>query len=191
MEHLSRHMTQGLRAVGFVGSWERDFATGLMRSSPDLATFYGLKSSGGEVEQHRFIDLEASICPDDVPRIDHWRHRCIDPAGNGTIEYRVRDRRGNVRWVLCRASYDRDDTGNLINGCGVIFDITPSKQTKSAIPSPSSNPANVVGRLADLLLEAHRLAELMGDQKLIEGIGMGLLRTGCILGQRQAAKTVH
>ncbi|CAM3115625.1 histidine kinase [Sphingomonas antarctica] len=65
--------------------------------------------------------------PDDQERAwDRWRH-CLATGEPYEIEYRLRHRSGDYRWVLGRASPVRDDAGQISRWIGTCTDIHDAK----------------------------------------------------------------
>ena len=92
---------------------------------------------------------QLQLCSEDIgDRLDDWLQR-IHPddqlafrnALNGhlagttsklEVEYRIRERNGRYRWMLCRALAIRDDEGNACRIAGSQTDITGRKQADFA-----------------------------------------------------------
>ena len=99
--------------------------------------------------------------PDDRERAwDVWRH-CLETGEPYHIEYRLRHRSGEYRWVLGRAQPLRDEGGRIKRWFGTCTDIHDFKQAQDALRESRERALRTeeeTRRLASILAE--RVAEL-------------------------------
>jgi PAS domain S-box-containing protein len=99
--------------------------------------------------------------PDDQERAwSIWRH-CLETGEPYHIEYRLRHRSGQYRWVLGRAQPVRDDQGRITRWFGTCTDIHDFKQSQEELRESRERAVQTeeeTRRLASML--ADRVAEL-------------------------------
>ncbi len=66
--------------------------------------------------------------PDDQPRAWKLWAECLASGDPYEIEYRLRDREGDYRWVIGRANPIRDEAGEIIRWIGTCTDIDSAKR---------------------------------------------------------------
>lgn len=85
---------------------------------------------------------EKAIHPDDRPRLKrHWQS---DRFGNFVCEYRYLRPDGTVRWVLGRATEQRDPEGRIIGYIGVTVDMTELRPHED--PAQPKTPSTLSAR---------------------------------------------
>ena len=73
------------------------------------------------------------IHPDDTQLVEINIATAVAAHQTYTIEYRIIDRTGNLRFVYEQGQASYDDTGNIINLAGTVIDITDRKQMETAL----------------------------------------------------------
>jgi PAS domain S-box-containing protein len=112
------------------------------------------------------------ILPEDWPRLQAAMRTALANKERYEIEYRIRHKSGEERWVFERgkAVYDEDDNVSYVDGC--LFDITRRKNTEAAL----ARSKDEVKRLA---LVAHNTTNSVmiadADEKII-WVNEGYLR---------------
>ena len=98
-----------------------------------------LVNYGYSVEETQHMDdlLTGIIHVEDLPRIIEY-HNHIRSAGNDKgnfeVEYRIRRKDGEWRWVLSRDTvFTRNATGQVTQILGILHDMTESKQKQDAL----------------------------------------------------------
>jgi PAS domain S-box-containing protein len=75
----------------------------------------------------------AMLHPDDSePALATWR-RSLETGEPYHVEYRLRHRSGEYRWVLCRAQAERDEKGRLLRWYGTCTDIEDIVQARNVL----------------------------------------------------------
>jgi PAS domain S-box-containing protein len=89
-----------------------------------------------------------AIHPDDRDKLrNEWTRTPKEQRGIFVCEYRYLRPDGSVRWVLGRATQERDPKGKLIGYIGVSVDITElRKATPQDVPSPGETPPELTAR---------------------------------------------
>lgn len=116
---------------------------------------------------------QRAIHPDDFERLmAEWNGLPIS-GGLFCSEYRYRRPDGTVRWVLGRASEERDNEGNLLGFIGVVVDITEIRQRAAG---PVRKPiAAVKKELSRRELEVARfLVEGRTNRQIAQKLGISV-----------------
>jgi PAS domain S-box-containing protein len=86
--------------------------------------------------------------PEDGPRAwEVWR-RCLETGDRYEIEYRLRHRSGEYRWVLGRALPVRNDEGGIVRWMGTCTDIHEQKQARDEVLATSRRKDDFLAMLA-------------------------------------------
>jgi len=86
--------------------------------------------------------------PEDRDRAWHaWRHS-LASGDTYEIQYRLRDRHGNYRWVLGRALPVRDDSGAIVRWMGTCTDIDDQKMAENALRLANQRKDDFLAMLA-------------------------------------------
>lgn len=109
--------------------------------------------------------------PDDRERtFRQWRH-CLRTGESYEIEYRLRHRSGEYRWVLGRAHPLRDEQGRIIRWMGTCTDVQSQKAVAERLEIASSELSHriknifaVIGGLLALSARAHPDARAFVDE---------------------------
>lgn len=90
--------------------------------------FTGVPS--GSAEEEAWASL---LHPDDRERVfQRWRHS-LDTGEPYEVEFRLRHRSGNYRWLLGRAHPVRNEAGEVIRWMGTSTDIDEAKQAEASL----------------------------------------------------------
>ena len=119
------------------GLWDWDLRSDEVCFSPRFFSTLGYEASDAVAKAETWKRL---IHPDDLDRVTAVITSCLDgpshprPAAAYEIEFRVRDRGGEWRWMLGRGQVtERDDTGRPVRLVSVHFDITNAKRAEAAL----------------------------------------------------------
>lgn len=86
--------------------------------------------------------------PDDQPRAwEKWRES-LETGERYEIEYRLRHKSGEYRWVLGRALPVRDDTGEIVRWMGTCTDIHEQKRTRDELLANNRRKDDFLAMLA-------------------------------------------
>ena len=73
------------------------------------------------------------IDPQDLDRVlSAWEHS-VKTGSPHHVEFRIRDKNGQYRWVACRAQVVRDASGQIVKWVGAAADVHELKQTQLAL----------------------------------------------------------
>ncbi|MFH1309284.1 MAG: MEDS domain-containing protein [Candidatus Omnitrophota bacterium] len=76
---------------------------------------------------------EKSIYPEDRPKIFAEIKNARKNLKNGTIEYRVVQKNGRIRWVADHYMWQKDPESGAVLLNGIMYDITSSKKTENEL----------------------------------------------------------
>ena len=94
-----------------------------------------------------------------------WRHS-LDTGDTYEIQYRLRDRSGDYRWVLGRALPVRDDGGQIVRWMGTCTDIDDQKMAENALRLANQRKDDFLAMLAHEL--RNPLAPIMTAAQLLK-----------------------
>jgi len=91
--------------------------------------------------------------PQDVERAQAaWQHNV--KAGNPHhVEFRIRDNKGQYRWMVCRAQPVRDPSGQIVKWVGAATDVHELKQTQLALAAAEAQLKQHAGNLEKMVEE--------------------------------------
>lgn len=119
--HLLRQSMHEVRAVGLVGFWERDLATGRGRSDAQALRMLGLSE---HAEAPSLIALCDLLVPESRPALERYQQALADGERSGLIEYAVRDAAGRVHDLVVHWSRVADTV------VGVTVDVSGSRKAQ-------------------------------------------------------------
>ena len=127
---------------------------------------------GYSVEETQTADnfLAEIIHAEDLPRIiEHHNHirSSQDDKSNFDVEYRIRSKNGDWRWVLSRDTiFARNAAGEVTQILGILHDITERKRAEEKVKQQLNEIAmvNAVSQVAVSQLEINSLIELTGER---------------------------
>jgi PAS domain S-box-containing protein len=112
-----------------VGIWEWDMTTNRLFWSPELERLYGVEPGSAP----QFDDWRNLILPDDRDRIDtEWKQQ-IAGGDNIEIEFRIRRKDGDIRWIHSKGRVIRGMDGGPIRMSGVNLDITERRDAEAKL----------------------------------------------------------
>jgi PAS domain S-box-containing protein len=118
------------QAIGHVGSWDRDLATGLTRWSAGLSRIFGLEPSLEEQPREAFLDR---VHPDDRAHLVEEIGRALAERRSLEVEYRVVLPDGRTRVLFSRGRITTDAQGNPVHMRGSVADITERKEMEEQL----------------------------------------------------------
>lgn len=132
-----------------VGVWELDLHTGVLFSTPELASLYGEPPLS--LKNHH--DFYRKVHPDDLARIEKERDTAI--AGNRSfdLEFRINYSAGEVRWISAKGGAVYDKKGKVVRVFGVNSDITARKQAEEILKRDKETLKRIVKERSEKLLE--------------------------------------
>ncbi|MBE7200109.1 MAG: PAS domain-containing protein [Parafilimonas terrae] len=184
---------EGVRATldsaDAVGRWHVNVRTGLVTADALVAFLFGFTAEQAE-EGIDFVAFNRGVHPDDracaMERIEH----CVRDGGWFITEHRVCSADGQTRRILARGRFDKDQTGVVQSGSGIVVDIThgPFDEDPFFITRLSEVDAPLE-HAADLILASHTLLKDAGSPltlALVEALLMELGR--CMAGVQGRAR---
>ncbi len=131
-EETLRQSEERLRLAqkaGHSGTWESNFATGELISSPELRDVFGLAEAvNTDPEQFRRL-----IHPDDLPYLDKMLAHASETHSEYHVEFRIRRPDGAERWIESTAQIFYDENEKPLRVIGVSTDVTERKQAERTL----------------------------------------------------------
>jgi PAS domain S-box-containing protein len=110
------------------GAHEYDVARDLTHRSPQFLEILGADPGDAEATFDAGLDF---VHPDDRPSTLQRKRQILEGAMERyQLEYRIRRRDGQVRWVMDRGQVTRDGDGKALRVVGVVLDITEIKEAE-------------------------------------------------------------
>lgn len=120
--HLKR-----AQAVAKVGSWSLDLTNGDLRWSEETHRMFGV-APGTPLTYELFLEI---VHPEDREIVDEaWKHAI--EGSSYSVEHRIIVD-GNIRHVLERADFERDEAGRPLCATGTVQDVTERKRAEAQI----------------------------------------------------------
>jgi two-component system cell cycle sensor histidine kinase/response regulator CckA len=113
--------------IGHIGSWNAT-SQGVL-ASREFYRLHGL-SEAAPVTRERIL---ASVHPDDRARLDAELTQRIAAGRDFSVEYRVLDPDGRVRWLQGRHEFVLDAAGQVVGRRGTVQDVTESVEAQVAL----------------------------------------------------------
>jgi len=112
---------------GHVGIWERHLRDDYVYWSPECERLYGVAVNS----QHSYQDWRARLYADDLKLFDGQWERHIERGEPFETEFRIRrEDNGELRWLYCKGSAQRDENGTIVLSSGIHIDISDRKQAE-------------------------------------------------------------
>jgi PAS domain S-box-containing protein len=131
LDLTERYRHEAEMKAAHAGTWNYGVATGSVRMSAECARQHGL----GEREIE--IDVETQwkpiAHPDDVVRVLGELQASIANGGSYTIEYRLPQADGSMRWLTAMGHTEANARGEITRVIGLTLDITARKQAEQAL----------------------------------------------------------
>ena len=131
MEKLRNELTFHLAAeAARIGFWERDLVTDQVTHCSVTASILGWEPDHVTCSAQ---DLENIILAEDLPLFGSSLHAAIISCIPFDLEFRIRRRNGDIRWLAIRGVGICDAQNKPAKATGVMFDITERKQVEQAM----------------------------------------------------------
>ena len=164
------------------GLWDQDLVTGACYFSPAFWTMLGYEPGDFPNRTDSWLDL---LHPEDRKTLDDQRDQW-QTEGHFEMEFRMRARDGQYRWILSRGRIvARDPQGKPLRALGTHVDISEHKQAEEAIRELNTNlEQKVAERTAQLEIAsaaktqflAHMSHEIRTPMNAILGLTQVLAR---------------
>ena len=178
-QERERELALVLHAGGF-GTWSYDLATKTLSASDECKALFG-RTPG---DPFSYKDRIAAIHPDDRQRVTQDMIGKGDRGREHHVEYRIRTRDGNARWLSSRSQTFFDAEDQPIRVAGVSMDITNAKRAdlrRQALVRLNDQlrdldhaadisylAAEIVGQTLDVSRAGYGLVDLAREQIRIE-----------------------
>lgn len=170
--------------VARIGTFERDFRTGMLSWTADVEGLYGLPK-GGFGQQ--LGDFEMLIHPEDRADVMNLVHRAAETGEPTDAEWRVIwPNDGSVHWIAGRWQVFKDEFGNPARGIGINMDVTERKQAENRLRE-YERVVEGVEEFIVVIDREHRL--LMANREFQEGGILRLNRSSDIPRENSTRKT--
>ncbi len=121
--------SQALNAAGVIGIWDWQFETDRMFADPRLAAFFGVETDEAREGAARAA-FDRLVHPEDRAYVEEEMQRSAFNGGDLSIEYRLIDATGRIRWVMVRGTGFRDAAGQPSRLSGAAVEITNRKNAE-------------------------------------------------------------
>ncbi|MDO8877382.1 MAG: PAS domain-containing protein [Pseudolabrys sp.] len=138
------------------GIWDWNIVDGTDYRSPRWNAIVGYGDDEIGSRNSMFIDL---IHPDDRPRVAEATRAHLDEDKPYDLEFRLRHKNGEYRWVHSRGKALRDETNRPVRMLGSMTDVTERRRAEAAVNESHTN-----------LERAERMA-LLGHYKIDRATG--------------------
>lgn len=113
-------------ATGLIGMWTWRLEEDVVVADKGLARIMGVdvRAAAKGMPIQRFLE---QIHPDDVERVKQSIATALETRQKYECEYRIRDKKGKIRWVIARGKLEHDENGAPVTFPGILIDITLRK----------------------------------------------------------------
>ncbi|MBD1909794.1 MULTISPECIES: PAS domain-containing protein [unclassified Leptolyngbya] len=126
LHDLSDRLNLAVQAAK-MGVWDWDIANNHLSWDDRVYELYGLQRAGDIT----YRDWEAVIYPDDLAYCQATIHQDLAERGEGTIEFRVQQSDGSLRYVASYYLIARGTDGQPVRCTGVNLDVSDRKQAET------------------------------------------------------------
>lgn len=109
------------------GAWEWDLETNKNIWSDELWKLYGLEAHSRTPSYDAWVEV---LHPDDRANSEQIVAQAVSSGTELTVESRVVDKGGKIRWLLSRGRPLKDSSGRPARYTGIVLDITVRKQAE-------------------------------------------------------------
>ncbi len=120
---------QALNAAGVIGIWDWQFESDRMFADQRLAAFFGVGADEARDGAPRSA-FDQLVHPEDRAYVEEEMQRAAFSGGDLSIEYRLIDGTGRIRWVMVRGTGFRDAAGQPSRLSGAAVEITNRKNAE-------------------------------------------------------------
>jgi PAS domain S-box-containing protein len=165
-----------VQQIGRIGGLEVDLRTGFHnRRSPEYLLIHGLPADAAR-ESHE--DWVRRIHPEDCEATEkQFRDAIASQVREYTAQYRIiRPDDGEMRWILVRATIERDDSGTAVRLIGAHSDVTEQVMAEQALRQSEERYRTLADQLAELNATlAQRVEEKTRERDRIWNVSQDLL----------------
>jgi len=121
-------------AAGAIGTWTWDIVKDCLTADEFTARLFSIAPDAAANGLPAEAYLRA-VLEEDQPDVADGLARAIASCGYYDIEYRVRQRGGELRWLQAKGRVEGDAAGNALTFHGAVMDITERKRTEGRFPA--------------------------------------------------------
>jgi len=116
--------------AGSIGTWTWDIVNDNLTGDEFIAQMFSVdpRSAATGLPASEFLE---AVLEEDRQSVSDGLASAIESCGTYDLEYRVRQKDGEVRWVRAKARVEGDAEGNALSFHGAVIDITESKQAEN------------------------------------------------------------
>jgi PAS domain S-box-containing protein len=115
-------------AAGSIGTWTWDIANDRLTADEFTSRMFSIEPPAAAQGLPAEVYLQA-VMEEDQPGVRDGLERAIKLCSHYDIEYRVRQKSGEIRWIQAKGRVEGDAAGNALNFHGAVMDITERKRT--------------------------------------------------------------
>ncbi len=119
-------------AAGLIGTWTWDIASDRLVADDFTARVFSVDADEAAKGLPAASYLQA-VLREDQPAVQHALERAMSSCGKYDIEYRVREKTGEFRWLVARGRVEGDSMGNAVRFHGAVMDVTERKLAEAAL----------------------------------------------------------
>lgn len=114
--------------VGYMDSWDWDIASNTIRWSANPEVASGLVQDSFSASYETFLEL---VHPQDRTLVDQEIKRALEEGIDYTIEFRMMNADGTLRWARIQGQVLYDEAGKPLGMMGISMDVTQVRQSDS------------------------------------------------------------
>jgi PAS domain-containing protein len=114
--------------VGQMDCWDWDIASNTVHWSMNPGSASGLIQGSFSASYETFLEL---VHPQDRTLVDQQIKRTLAEGTDYTIEFRVINAEGTLRWARIQGQVLYDEAGKPLGMTGISMDVTQARQTAS------------------------------------------------------------
>ncbi|TXM66806.1 PAS domain-containing protein [Methylobacterium sp. WL120] len=150
-----------------IGRWQVDARENLVTGDAMIAFLFGFTPKSAD-EGIPFETFNGGVHPEDRAQVMGQIWRCATDGGWFIAEHRVCSADGQTRRILARGKFDKDNTGTVVSGRGIVVDITRSEEGHSPLIKTSKDQlAMPLERATDFFLAGFRSLQEADEPKAL------------------------
>lgn len=127
---LMQELAENAQNVARIGFWQSDLITGELVWSMGMFSIF--QQSVQEFPGNRDYAFQL-VLPEDLNRVSLKIRKALDERKPYSIEHRIRDRKGAIRWILEEGQVVANANGDPVKLIGTSQDITERKTTEAQL----------------------------------------------------------
>ncbi|WP_052341109.1 MASE1 domain-containing protein [Salinarimonas rosea] len=143
--------------AGGIATWEWSIATGDVTWTGPMETLLGLPPGSRSPGHDAFL---AQVHPDDRAGVSAAVEAALAGSAPLDVEFRIRRRDGDVRWMAGRGEVVRDAEGRPVRMIGVNYDTTERREARAALERLNADLEARVAEGAAKLVQLQKMESL-------------------------------